>query len=96
MSEIGEYFKAWKEHYRDVRGNCKETRLEFLKKSNLDYRILNISAGHVRISTMKSKYDVWLGSGKWTIVGTNIFYQGWGELLKKIDRDSLQQQDIPQ
>jgi len=88
MSDIGEYFKDWKEHYRDVRENCKEIRLEFLKKSDMDYQILNLSAGHIRISTIRSKYNVWLGSGKWTEVGTNKFNQGWGELLKRIDRDN--------
>ena len=87
MSEIKEYFQDWREHYRDIRENSKETRLEFLKKSDLDYEILNLSAGHIRISSGKAKYDVWLGSGKWTQVGTNRFYQGWGELLKKIDSD---------
>lgn len=90
MSEIGEYFQDWKEYYRDVRENCKEMRLEFLKKSDLDYQILNLSAGHVRISTIKAKYDIWLGSGKWAQVGTNKFSQGWGELLKRIDRDNAQ------
>ncbi len=87
MSELSEYFKDWKEHYRDVRGNAKEKRLEFLKNSNIDYEVLNISAGHVRITTNKSRYDVWLGTGKWTKLGSNKYNQSWMDLLKIIDSE---------
>ena len=84
MGDMGEYFRDWKEHFRKIRKNCKEKRLEFLEKSDLDYEILNLSAGHVRITTDKCKYDVWLGTGKWTKVGTNKFHQSWMGLLKKL------------
>lgn len=87
MSDIGELYREWKEHYRDVKVNAKRKRLDFLHKSNIDYEILNLRIGHVRVATNKAKYDTWLSTGKWTKVGTNKYYQSWTELLKKIEKD---------
>lgn len=86
MSEIGDYFKDWKEHYRDIRENAKDKRLKFLKGSDIDYEILNLSAGHVRIyHDATGAYDAWLGTGKWTKVGSGTYHQSWTNLLKVLD-----------
>lgn len=87
MGDMGNYFKEWNEHYREVRKNCKEKRLEFLRSSELDYEVKSEGASHIRIFTPKAKYDVWLGTGKWTKTGTNKFRQDWNGLLKQIDLD---------
>ena len=81
MKETFEYMKKEKQLRR--RRNMKK-RLAFIEQSDLNYKILDKQGGHVRVFMESKNLDIWVSSGKYTVVGSNKYKSGWNSILKEI------------
>lgn len=76
-----ETFEMMNQYKKKTRRKNMCRRLEFIKQSGLEYRILNESIGHIRISLETKTLDVWVSSGKYTYIKSNVYKNGWNDIL---------------
>ena len=75
-------FEAMQEYKKNNRRKNMSRRLDFIKQSGLEYRILNEGIGHIRISLETKTLDVWVSSGKYTYFKSGVYKNGWNDILK--------------
>lgn len=61
MSELGDDFRAWREHKKAVKENSKELNMFLLESSGEKFQILSPNGPHIRIQG----FDFWASTGKW-------------------------------
>lgn len=68
MSDMGDDFRALREHSQEKRAGNRESSAEILKRAGVDFTVHNRGA-HLIVRHGGIRVDFWPGTGKWSSRG---------------------------